>query len=42
MTTNYWTLPEQWLTEEDDGALPDVVMPEICEQQVDEVEGERA
>lgn len=39
---NYWLLPEQWLTEEDDSDLPEYVHPdpELNEIQPDEVEGE--
>lgn len=35
---NYWELPEQWLTEEDDNAIPEVCESEPYEQQPDEME----
>lgn len=36
--TNLWELPEQWLTEEDDNALPVNFEADPGEQRDDEVE----
>lgn len=35
---NYWELPEQWLTEEDDNDIPELEPEEPYEVQPDEME----